>query len=372
MKTINFFLSDTGAIIGGSPDGVRWLAEREARLAAENAELRRWASEEAAKAMRAQGERADAEAERDRLRALVARMLPRVRETLSDGTIGGAAYDRWMEEGHALLADPDGQSAAEWLEAEKAKAAEPWKALAVRLAIDLESAVAPLSSYLNTIYQGRPQPNLEQRIKELLDVYQASLADAHAQAALAWLADREAKAREEGRAEATREAEALLVLAGKAIPEAVAEGRRQGLAEAAEYCRGRAEQGPGLLLDRLECRLLEVVAEEDSGAGKERAVIVVKLELWPGGDESRTQDLGKAEIFNVTDLAEISSYGVRLLKGARYSKRPGTLYKEGRVDNFPRRDQRWGPWELLALALESTVGYRIAGLKRFIAQARVK
>jgi hypothetical protein len=44
---------------------------------------------------------------------------------------------------------------------------------------------------------------------------------------------------------------------------------------------------------------------------------------------------------------------------------------ESMYDNH-REGQRWGPWELLALALEATVGYRIAGLKRFMAQARAK
>jgi len=95
-------------------------------------------------------------------------------------------------------------------------------------------------------------------------------------------------------------------------------------------------------------------------------MIVVKVELWPSGDESRKQDLGTAQIFNLSNLAEVSAYGVRLLKGAAYSKRPGQAYKEGRVEAFPRTDKRWGPWELLALALESAVGYRVESLKRYL------
>jgi len=95
-------------------------------------------------------------------------------------------------------------------------------------------------------------------------------------------------------------------------------------------------------------------------------VIVIKVELWPSGDESRKRDLGTAHIFNMSDLANVSRYGVRLLKGAHYSSRPGTLYKEGTVEAFPRADKRWGPWELIALALESTIGDRINSLKRYL------
>lgn len=95
-------------------------------------------------------------------------------------------------------------------------------------------------------------------------------------------------------------------------------------------------------------------------------MIVVKVELWPGGDPKRARDLGTATIANVSALGEHSDYEVRLLKGAEYSNRPGTLYKAGKVISFPRTDKRWGPWELLALALEATVGDRIASLKRYI------
>lgn len=95
-------------------------------------------------------------------------------------------------------------------------------------------------------------------------------------------------------------------------------------------------------------------------------MIVVKLELWPKGDESRKVDLGTAHITNVSGAGRLASYSIRLLKGARYSKRPGELYKSGEVPAFPRLDKRWGPWELLALALEATIGTRIASLNRYL------
>lgn len=96
-------------------------------------------------------------------------------------------------------------------------------------------------------------------------------------------------------------------------------------------------------------------------------MIHVRMELWPGGDRSRAQDLGSAEIANISDLADISSYSVRLLKGARYSPRnAGQVYKTGKVQAFPRTSRSWGPWELLYLALESAIGTRIVSLKRYL------
>jgi hypothetical protein len=56
----------------------------------------------------------------------------------------------------------------------------------------------------------------------------------------------------------------------------------------------------------------------------------------------------------------------KLLKGARYSKRPGEVYKQGQVPAYPGTDRRWGPWELPALALEATVGSRIESLKKHL------
>lgn len=97
-------------------------------------------------------------------------------------------------------------------------------------------------------------------------------------------------------------------------------------------------------------------------------MIVVKVELWPLGDESRAKDLGKAHIDLRSQEDGVGSYRVRLLKGAHYSPRPGTLYKSGEVPAFPREDRRWGPWELLALALEATVGPRIDSLKRYLSK----
>lgn len=100
-------------------------------------------------------------------------------------------------------------------------------------------------------------------------------------------------------------------------------------------------------------------------------MIVVKLELWPGGDESRKEDLGTAQVVNTAvSSPDMGSYDVRLLKGAKYSRHAGDIWKQGTVLRFPRLSEHWGPWELLALALEATVGRRVADLKRYLAVER--
>lgn len=99
-------------------------------------------------------------------------------------------------------------------------------------------------------------------------------------------------------------------------------------------------------------------------------MIVIRVELWHGGNPNNRTDLGTATISNISGLADHSDYRVELLKGEAYSSKPGALYKSGVVCGYPRKDQRWGPWELLALALEATVGERIEGLRWYLRSPR--
>jgi len=101
-------------------------------------------------------------------------------------------------------------------------------------------------------------------------------------------------------------------------------------------------------------------------------MIVLRVELWPGGNPNAKVDLGTATISNVSSLAPISAYHVRLLKGAAYSRWPGEVWREGEVAAFPRADQRFGPWELIALGLEATVGDRVARLKRYLESIKLR
>lgn len=109
-------------------------------------------------------------------------------------------------------------------------------------------------------------------------------------------------------------------------------------------------------------------------------MIVVRMELWPGGDQSRAQDLGVAVIANEGKLItshpssglpclkvdDCPPYSVKLLKAAKFSKRPGEVWRAGKVPSYPRADKRWGPWELLALALEATITDRLISLRAYL------
>lgn len=96
-------------------------------------------------------------------------------------------------------------------------------------------------------------------------------------------------------------------------------------------------------------------------------MIVIRMELWPGGDQTRAIDLGVGVIANQGETGANTHppYSVRLLKSARFSKRAGETWRSGTVAAYPRNDKRWGPWELLALALEATIGDRVQSLKRY-------
>lgn len=83
-------------------------------------------------------------------------------------------------------------------------------------------------------------------------------------------------------------------------------------------------------------------------------MLVIKIELWPFGDESQKRDLGVARIINDgTGDANTGNYTVQLLKGAEYSRHPGDVYKRGRVLNYPRM---LGPWPLLMRGIISALG----------------
>lgn len=85
-------------------------------------------------------------------------------------------------------------------------------------------------------------------------------------------------------------------------------------------------------------------------------MLVVRVELHPGGVEARKQVMGVAEIVNDgTGTATHGNYSARLLKWG-----PGKrVWKACRILAFPRQAQ--GPWDLLYHALKGTVGAREAG-----------
>jgi hypothetical protein len=93
-------------------------------------------------------------------------------------------------------------------------------------------------------------------------------------------------------------------------------------------------------------------------------VIVIRLELWPQGDESKKRLLGVAQIANVGGTADLGDYDAIIFKSPEYATRPG-VWRRGQVSGFHRRSRRVGPWELLWLALEACgVGERARRMKR--------
>lgn len=86
-------------------------------------------------------------------------------------------------------------------------------------------------------------------------------------------------------------------------------------------------------------------------------MIRVTVELLPGGIEEMKETLGVAEIANdlqgtLNSDGELGAYDVELLKWGKGRR----VWKRGRVEGFRRRSR--GPWDLLLLALLSTVADR--------------
>lgn len=81
-------------------------------------------------------------------------------------------------------------------------------------------------------------------------------------------------------------------------------------------------------------------------------MLVVKIELWPGGVEEEAQPLGMMQIINDgTGSYGRGNYDTRILKWDSTGS-----WKEGRVEGFPRA--KFSPWDLAFRALRSMIGYR--------------
>lgn len=80
-------------------------------------------------------------------------------------------------------------------------------------------------------------------------------------------------------------------------------------------------------------------------------MIVIKVELWPFGNESRKRILGTATISSDGSGAEHTGY-----YDARFCDRRGRLWMVSRVAGFPRK--RLLSWDLLFRALRNAIGDR--------------
>jgi len=79
-------------------------------------------------------------------------------------------------------------------------------------------------------------------------------------------------------------------------------------------------------------------------------MVVVKIELWPHGDESKARPLGVMHISNDrTGTNEIGNYDVELKHAGSYFGKPGN-WRTGKISGFLRS---LSPYHLVAMALKA-------------------
>lgn len=78
-------------------------------------------------------------------------------------------------------------------------------------------------------------------------------------------------------------------------------------------------------------------------------MVVVKIELWPHGLESKAREIGRAEIINDgTGTEEVGNYKIRLKHSGSWVKKEG-YWKTGGLSGYKRKVQ--SPYHLVMLAL---------------------
>lgn len=93
-------------------------------------------------------------------------------------------------------------------------------------------------------------------------------------------------------------------------------------------------------------------------------MIVIKVEMWPGGDESRAKEFGRAVITNKMGRTMETGggkgdYTVSLhggVWGMEHYKPRGNPWKQGSIEDFDRVNR--GAWDLIFLCLRRVVGWR--------------
>jgi hypothetical protein len=80
--------------------------------------------------------------------------------------------------------------------------------------------------------------------------------------------------------------------------------------------------------------------------------VVVKIEMWPGGDPEKKYDLGHVVICLTGGTDQEGDYDVALFKSKTYT-RNGGKWRTGKVRKFPRR--RLGPYDLLLRGLIAAI-----------------
>ena len=81
-------------------------------------------------------------------------------------------------------------------------------------------------------------------------------------------------------------------------------------------------------------------------------MLVVKLEVWPGGDATRAYKVGEAHIVNdMTGTAERGNYDVALLHRGKHVQREG-VWRRGKV---ARHLRQLSPYHLVLNAFKAAL-----------------
>lgn len=78
-------------------------------------------------------------------------------------------------------------------------------------------------------------------------------------------------------------------------------------------------------------------------------MLVVKLELWPLGDEGAAREIGRATIGNIGGTSDRGDYAYEVTKD-------GETVQQGEFRGFARRER--DAWDLVFLVLRAVVGVR--------------
>lgn len=83
-------------------------------------------------------------------------------------------------------------------------------------------------------------------------------------------------------------------------------------------------------------------------------MVVVKIELWPHGDESQARQIGEARIALVaaTEGGKVADYEVELRHAGHFWGRPGN-WKEGKLSRHVRE---LSPYHLVMRAIRACIG----------------
>lgn len=83
-------------------------------------------------------------------------------------------------------------------------------------------------------------------------------------------------------------------------------------------------------------------------------MLVIKIELWPFGEEEKSKEIARAFICNDGETSKktrgiFGSYDAKFMQSDRYN--PKKVWKKGRAENIHRTKR--GVWDILYLCLKS-------------------